>query len=114
MIGLKRIALFSALVGSVLGYSMSANAQAASDQAPQQQYYYGAPCMMDGFYNGAPVTSQYPVMMGFYCPYHGMYHFRPVFLSTQQQQAPQYQLAPQPAPQGVPDQPAQQGAPVQK
>ncbi len=119
MISSKRALFLSALAGSLFGFGLSASAQTAADPTPQAQYPYSAPCMMDGFYSGAPVTSQYPVMMGFYCPYHGMYHFRPVFMPTQQQlqqyqQAPRLQPAPQAAPQQAPDQIPQQNAPAQK
>lgn len=110
MISIKKLTILGAIAGTLGGLGMTCSAQAVQEQAPQQ-YYYGGPCMMDGFYNGAPVTSQYPVMMGFYCPYHGMYHFRPVYLPTQQQlqqQAPQFQPAPQTV---VPDQSNQQGQP---
>ncbi len=121
MISFKKTLFVGSMAAALLGFGLTASAQQTQGQQdPQDQaVYYGAPCMMDGFYQGAPVTSQYPVMMGFYCPYHGMYHFRPVYLPTQQQQQiyQQYQQAPQTqtpqaaAPQTTPQAPAQQTQP---
>ena len=91
MISFKKTLFVGSMAAALLGFGLTASAQQTQGQQdPQDQAVY-----------------------------HGMYHFRPVYLPTQQQQQiyQQYQQAPQTqtpqaaAPQTAPQAPAQQTQP---